>query len=374
MKINIVVEEYSIGFDTLDWFYAYRQNKNKNNNYESDITIVFNENVQDECFNVLYCNQQIKNLSTINLFDIVLIDNDGESIQNCTPEIKSALENYSHVYFLCGSFVTDDHYLKNKIIPYNHCLHLFRRCYTDGFYPQYYDTQINNVDKTKNFFFINGQNLSYRHYFAEILKQQCDFVNHFRESTEIRKTLDCQFESSEDQIFRDFVNEKYANVVVKSIFNYYTNSINCGINNKFGNIPMGYFLLPEYSEYKCAIFPESCWTNDQFFMTEKVFKCFVTECLPMPIAGANIANLYNKFGFYTAFDLCPPELRKFDSCKNHIERYQGVLDCIKWLNSNADIMISDQAKKITKHNKQNFYSTRLNMQSSLLYERIFKLC
>tara|TARA_E500000178_G_scaffold286845_1_gene288804 strand:- start:23135 stop:24268 length:1134 start_codon:yes stop_codon:yes gene_type:complete len=372
LKINVVIEQESKGLEVLDWFYAYRQSQCQKNSYKSDIDIIFSDDCKSDCINLLYSYQCHYLYHNIKDFDIVLLDNAGEALEVSTPFIKEVVEDYPHVYMLSGAFVTDDHPYKHKIIPYCHILDTFRRCYTDGFYPNFYElSQYKTKEKTKNFCFINGQNRRHRYYFSELLLSHCPFVNHHSKHTNVMETLECQFESPEDEKFRMFVNQEITVLKEKTHkFEYYSRSIPCGIDNKYGNVVPGMFLLPEYYDYHCVIFPETCWVNNQFFMTEKVFKCFISECLPLPIAGANTAKLYNKYGFHTVLDLVPDELQQVDSEMNHIQRYHGIIECIKWLNDNSDVLSSERAEKMLKTNKNNLYSSALNTEGVIIIDKI----
>jgi hypothetical protein len=130
----------------------------------------------------------------------------------------------------------------------------------------------------------------------------------------ILTTLDSQFESNEDTEFRQQVNNWYPtnNKIHETQSEYSTGSVAVGIDKKFGRVIPGYFILPEYFMYRCVIFPESTWQNDELCLSEKICKCFYAESLPWPIGGSNIHKLYNEIGFYTAWNVLPDHLKLFD--------------------------------------------------------------
>jgi len=375
MKLNFVIEKDSVGLQTLDWFYAHRQFINSHKNYKSDFEIVFNEQFEKCDKNILYTNMCEQIQHNIHDFDLVLIDNAGESLEVSTPFMKDTVEKYPHVFLLCGAFVPTEHPLHYKIIPYNHCLQRFRKSYTEGFYPNFYEspTNLSLRERKHNFYFIGGANRSWRWYFSEQLKSKCNFVDQRPNQRRLIKTLDCQFETDHDTAFRNFVNRDIEYHPDEEVdLHYYSDTVYAGINRKFGEIAQGLFLLPQYREYRCVIFPESGWINNQFFMTEKVFKCFVAECLPMPISGSNTCKFYREHGFYTLLDLCPASLQQVDQIENHVERYQAMIEVIQWVNDHISVLYSEEAQHMVKSNKNNLFDCKLNYTTTTALSNLFQ--
>jgi hypothetical protein len=139
---------------------------------------------------------------------------------------------------------------------------------------------------------------------------------------------------------------------------YYDNLIKTGIDNKFGEIPPGYFQLPLYYENSCVIFPESSWQNNELSVTEKSIKCFYAGSIPFPIGGANTNHLYNELGFYTAWNLLPDEFKQFDSMINHVERVSACVDAIKWLCDHPEVFETPEFVYYTQQNKINALTCR----------------
>ena len=148
---------------------------------------------------------------------------------------------------------------------------------------------------------------------------------------------------------------------------YYDSAVSIGIDGKFGSITPGYWLMPEYYENICVVFPESCWLNGELSITEKSAKCFLAGSMPFPIAGSDVNQLYNRLEFWTAWNLLPINLQGFDSEKNHALRYQGAVDSIAWLNANKDVFATETCKNMLLQNKLNFVS---NTMSSAVMEKI----
>ena len=150
------------------------------------------------------------------------------------------------------------------------------------------------------------------------------------------------------------VNDCYQDNSIPEPDHYYDLCPTIGIDGKFGKIAPGYFIMPEYFEYACVIFPESTWQNNELAITEKALKCFYTGSLPFPIGGANVNQLYNDIGFYTAWNLLPDNLKQFDQITDHVTRYQQAVVAVDWLNSNYAVFKSDQARSLINQNQYNF--------------------
>ena len=149
---------------------------------------------------------------------------------------------------------------------------------------------------------------------------------------------------------------------------YYNEGIVVGSNGQFGTILPGYLIMKEYFEYRCIVFPESTWQNNELALTEKAWKCFFTGSLPMPLGGSNINMMYNQFGLYTAWNLLPDHLREFDQIINHQQRYQGFAQAVKWLNDNPDSLVGDRARELIDKNYRQCFSTITHAKSSeILY-------
>lgn len=357
MKIRIHNFTDSVGLQLFDRYYAFKQSFDTKS-FETQIKIEYGP-PQPDSLNIAFFYFPTKEFCNLDLYDFVFVDNAGESLEVATDYMVQLL-NHKNVYFICGAFLTDDHPLKSKVIPYNHNIRLFHDCMTRGFYPQYYHRASNNYNPIKNLIFINGANRSWRRYFMDLLiTSQLPVDIRSDLGKEILETPDCFFEDTHDSAFRKKLSSQYP-VTEICDYDYYENLIKVGIDGKFGKIGMGYFLFDIYYQYQCVIFPETGWINNQHFATEKIYKCFVSGAIPFPLSGAKTHQLYNAHGYQTAWNLLPPDLQKFDDELDHVKRYQQIVEAIGWLTDNSEIFQSDQANSLRIQNQVNFYKNTLD--------------
>lgn len=138
-----------------------------------------------------------------------------------------------------------------------------------------------------------------------------------------------------------------------NVENYYNRKINLGIDNAFGEAPLGYFGMPEYFKYRCVLFPETTWLNNDLTISDKIIKCLIHRSIPWPIGGANINSQCQEVGIQTAWNLLPPQLQCYDSIEDHAVRYQKLAEAVAWASANPEIFVSDQAKEIVESNFRN---------------------
>jgi hypothetical protein len=357
-KIRIHKFSDSIGLQIFDRYYAYRQAVNAKNNYQSDVVIEYGLPSLD-AVNIAFSDMPQIEFCNFNNYDLVFLGNSGEALEVSTPYVAECLDKYKNVYFVSGSFLDQTHWLNSKIIPYNHNLRLFHDTMVRGFYPQYHERSWTVANHVNDICYINGANRSNRQYFMELL-QKNNLDIHIKSSltTGVIEVPDSQFEDLHDQEFRKFVNKCYNTELHESF--YYNNSIQVGINQQFGSIPPGYFTIDEYYNYKCVIFPETHWVNNQHFATEKIFKCFVAGTIPWPIAGAKTHAMYNHFGYQTAWNLLPPEHQQFDNEHDHKIRYNKIMLAIAWLKQNNHVLTSEFACNIIQQNCFNFFTNTID--------------
>lgn len=356
-KINIICNNPTkIALQVFDWYYAYYQHKGKNNGYQADISISYENRIIDGYINIkiLSIFDEVLNVKG---YDLVLLDNAGEWLGVSTRDTKNLLDNHDNVYFLCGTFLPENHTYYKKVIPYNHFYAHFLDTNFRGFYPQYYDRINSKNDNRAGICFINGNNRLNRNYIMNLINKNISSIT-IKSSWQGISTIpkNC-FESEEDMYFRDFLNQKYNYQPTEMKYHM----IAVGPNKKFGDIAAGNFVLDEYYEYECVVFPETDWANDCFFMTEKIFKCFISECIPFPIGGSGINLKYNLFGFKTAWNLLPDYHKEFDNEKNHVRRMNMIINALDWLTQNQKVFHSQQANEIKQLNKINFINSRINL-------------
>lgn len=378
--INITHFGNSIALQFFDYYYAYKQNQNQNSNYQSNITIEFNQPLSTDKINILLVDVdtcfKYRNSSDFNL---ILIDNFGEPLEVSSYMVLLMLEQHPSAYFLCGGHVEQQHRFANKILSYHHQFQTFVDYITRPFYPQYYEIKKDSKTRTNSIYFINGQTRTNRKFFLQCLNKVCgneilvrDRIHTYQ--AHATKLLDCAFESQADQDFRIWLNENITNHdnSNEEKIKYYENSVRIGINNKFGTISPGNFILDEYFSYHCIVYPESSWINNQMMLTEKTGKCCVSKSIPWPIAGANFHNIMHDFGFMTAIDLLPSELQKFDAIEDHHVRYLAQCQAIKWAFDHPEIWLSHQADRIRQNNFENCFNNPLTAKGIKKFDSIIE--
>ena len=355
MKINITVKTDSVGMQIFDTLYAFLQSLNSDN-YRAPIEITVNAPYQFNDLNILYDNLPINCLEyDLAKYDFVFFCNNVESLQVATKTMCDYIDQ-NNVYLLTNSYLTKSHPLYHKVIWFPINIMMCRDYWTRHFYPQYHENIKNrSIDRKEELIAINGSVRTNRHHFFNLLRHQIPSILQLSQiGTTIHKLNDALWESAEDAQFRNWANEKYQDISIPQPDQYYDSSPTIGIDGKFGSIPPGYFVMPEYFEYSCVIFPESAWQNNELAITEKALKCFYAGSLPFPIGGSNLNQLYNDIGFYTAWNLLPDTFKDFDQIADHAVRYQQAVAAIEWLNSNRSIFKSDWAISIIDQNRSNF--------------------
>ena len=369
-KIKVHVFSDSIGLQIFDRYYAYRQAINADNNYMADVSIEFGT-PEPGAFNIAFASMPEKQFCNFDNYDLILLDNSGEPLEVASVYIADCLIRYNHVYFITGACVDQTHWLSSKIITCSHNLRLFHDIITRGFYPHYYERSLPHGNIKHDMCYINGNNRSNRQYFMELLQKQLPDIHVRAWSKNVIEVLESQFEDKYDQEFRQFVNDRY-NIDPPSD-SYYNNCIPMGIDQKFGDIFSGFSVLDEHYNYRCVIFPETHWTNLQYFATEKIFKCFVTGAIPWPIAGAKTHAMYNQLGYQTAWNLLPKEHQKFDNELTHVTRTDQIIQAISWLKQNSDILTSNAVQSIIQQNRLNFFANSADLTTvTQLHQAIFK--
>ena len=358
----------------FDYYYAYRQSANKNNNYQSDSEIFIGHNLDfvPDAINIAFYHMPTKPIQ-LGKFDFIIVDAGQHHLEVCTAEMHKAFVEIEECYFLTGSVVSNDYPKADKLIPFPYTLPL-RDTWFRPFYPQYYDRHSRSIqDRKKHMIFINGQNRSNRQYMADLLSSTG--INIRRNNLgSTSKLIDSFFESQDDTAFRDFVNDYCCNQDDSDHVaqNYYDRSIKVGIDGKFGPSVPGFFLLDEYYQYYCVIFPETAWLNDEVWITEKFSKCAIAKSIPWPIAGANTDVLYNDLGFLTAWNLLPENLQAYNYEPDHAKRYRMCAEAIKWMADHPEILISDRAQALVQHNYEQFFTNTLEAMGPIKFDQIIK--
>jgi len=358
-KIRIHKFSNSIGLQLFDRYYAYRQAVNAKHKYQSDVIIEYGPPSSD-AINIAFSSMPQHKFCNFDDYDLVFLDNAGEPLEVGTPYIAECLDKYKNVYFISGAFLDQTHRLDSKNIPFNHNIRLLHDVMVRGFYPQYYERSWTNPTHTYDICYVNGVNRSNRQYFMELLqKNNIDIDIKSSVSDGVIEVPDCQFEDLHDQEFRKFVNNRYDTRFHREYYSRY--HVKVGIDKEYGSVLMGYFMINEYYDYKCVVFPETHWVNNQHFATEKIFKCFVAGTIPWPIAGAKTHAMYNQSGYQTVWNLLPLEHQQFDNEYDHKLRYDKIILAMQWLKQNNHVLTSEMARNIVQKNYLKFFTNTLDI-------------
>lgn len=379
MNINITIKTEGFGFQIFEELYAYRQSLDNqqglNSKYHPGWNISVNAPYSKSDFNILY-DYMPEEASNLDDYNLVFFCNSGEPLLSATPLMAKMVSN-NKVYLISNSYLDSTHSLSGKIAWYPHNFNTCRGYWARYFYPQHFENLRRlNQPRNKNIIMINGSNKSWRYHFYKLLTEQLPNLPAVSNiAAAISKTFDSQWESKEDQQFRDYVNELYPYTQSNEYtVNYRTNTVPIGIGGKFGELMPGYFIMPEYFEYHCVVFPESTWQNNELAVTEKSLKCFYSGSLPFPIGGANINRMYNEIGFSTAWNLLPEELKKFDSILDHNTRYQEAIKAIKWLEEYPKVFQTEYSQKLVQQNQTNMLVGSCDLLAMQRLEKIILDC
>jgi len=386
MKILISTLDEGIGHDILDAWHAYQQHlldaphkyrlgieyrlthevvKFTKHDYNLSILLLYAHSVLDQNLNHEVFAQ----------YDLVLICNGGEPLLVGNPLVREFIQQEPNVYLIANSYLQPGHSMFDKTIWFPHNVQLCRDYWTRHYYPQYFDNQaFSKLARNNTLYFINGANRAHRHFFIELCQQkQLEIPIQSSMGSKIIEIGDSQWESQHDRAFREALNTRYETVFPEMSDNtYYDNSVQVGIQQRFGEIATGYFLLPLYFENHCVVFPETGWQNNELNITEKSLKCFYAGSLPFPISGANVNKLYNSVGFYTAWNLLPTHLQSFDSELDHEVRYRATVECLKWVEQNPQIFHSNQFLEMTSANKINFLNCHCDSESTKNFDTLIR--
>lgn len=378
ITINIVHDEDTVSLQFFDYYYAYKQNQYPHSNYKPNIAIKFNQRIDPKYINIaLVSFRHCGKFFHQSEFDLILIENSGESLEVASVTVEMMLRTIPMVYFLCSTNLAKDHVLYDKIIEFNHCTQNFLDYIARPFYPQYWGIK-DPLVKSKDICYIHGLNRTNREYFLRCLHQivgtKLKIKNSIFTPGAVKKLIDCAFESQQDTEFRSWANENIVNCDYENQDNieYYSSCPLVGIDKKFGQVAPGNFILDEYFQHQCVVYPESSWINNQMFLTEKTYKCLVTKTVPWPISGANFHALMNTFGFQTAMNLLPKELQIFDTIMDHRERYKHTCNAILWAAEHPEIWNSSEANAIKNNNFERMWNNKLSLVGIEKFDQLIK--
>jgi hypothetical protein len=377
--INFHIKTDSYAWQIIDVLHAYYQSLGTE--FKTNTEFRMSSNFDPSADTNVFCDYMPDTIDYEELkkYQLILLTGSCEPLVVGTAAMVECLHKLDNCYVVANSLLTQDHNLYHKVIWFPANIFECRQLWTSQLYPHSFEN-INNLQKTKkqSMIFINGQKRAHRHHFIQLLKNR-NIVMPIRSSlgTNVVETNDVvMHESSDDTKFREWVNNHYSDIIPRNQFadsDYYDNLTDIGINGKFGTPPRGYRILQEYFAYNCVVFPESTWQNDELAITEKALKCFFAGSLPWPVGGSKLKSLYNQIGFFTAWNLLPSELQKFDSIPDHHERYQQEVLAIEWLSNNPDVFDLDSTKQMIASNRDLLYNNNIiTLEFTKQFDQIIK--
>jgi hypothetical protein len=355
MRINLRIKNEDVGFQIFDALYAFKQSLD----YSGNLNIVINQPPMLGDCSVLCVNMfSDTSVEETKQYDLVFMSNGGEPLTDATPWMTELIQQ-DNTYLISNSFLTQEHQLFNKVITWPDSFMLCRDYWCRHFYPQYFENLKNwnkkeNQKKKWTITAINGQNRTWRHWlFFELLPTVPNINIVTNLGSSVTRLNDPHWASTEDLMFHEWLNSRF-DFATPEPNSYYPNVKMIGIDGKFGEVPPGYFIMPEYWQSNCVLWPETTWQNNEIAVTEKACKCFYSKTIPWPVGGANIHTLYNQQGFYTAWNLLPPEHQQFDSILDHVTRYHALTRALIWATENPEIFYSKQANEMLQSNQTTF--------------------
>jgi hypothetical protein len=385
MKINVHIVENSgrnsngheyLALHVFDFYYAYMQSKNQHSNYQADLEIAIGSDLtwDPTAFNIGFYNMPETPVDH-ERFDLIMLNANGIGFEASTEELHRTLVTYDNACLMSASYVDPTHPLADKIITFPYFL-MTRDWFNRPFYPQYYERKYRPKQPGKNLIFINGQNRPHRQYMQDLIGGATGVdirTNNFSVMSKLSE-WDYHFESAEDTVFRNFVNNQFVIADSQEVpsHDYYDLSIKIGIDQKYGSIPPGYFIIDEYWDYRCVIFPETNWYNDNVFLTEKIGKTLVTKTLPWPIGGANTDVLYNQLGIKTAWNLLPERLQLYNCERDHAKRYQMCAEAIRWVGEHPEVLTTPLAQEMLESNYIWFFDNTMDANAPVKLDKIIQ--
>lgn len=374
MNLNFINVKDRIVGQLIDYWAAYRQFCNRDQNYRLDVEVCFTEHALPDRTNVMIMgiSDEIdpRDHPSVDLF---LLDNNGESLEVSSDRFRDLMLYRSDCVMVCGSYLGPDHPLYDRIVSWNHNHTMTVDAMARAFYPQYHDLRIQRHVRDRTMIYCNGQSRAWRQHWMHLMDHECKIDVRNNLSSRVMPVLHCAWESDEDRMFREWLNCQAW--VEHSGEDYeWCNPVAIGLEHqgrpKFGYILAAYTMLDLYYQYHCVLYPESSWINDQLFLTEKTFKCLAAGAIPWPISGAGTNRMMRDLGVLTAWNLLPPELQTWDDDRDHRARYQAQSRAVAWMAERPHIWQSSQADHIRTNNLHWFYCNNMNVRAAQTLDHI----
>ena len=287
----------------------------------------------------------------IPLYDIVIIDNQLESVSVSSDEVKRLLIAHPNVFYMCGSIIGRDHLLYDKVITFDLFWEIIKHQYTS--FQLGTSHFVGNSNTRSGVVYIGGEMRSYRRYIYDLLETVN--IKKIQRDNVVSCTDDVYYDDYTQQ-FVDKCNEKYnvTGVIPDSSPLYQPTYL--GIDGRRqGECSLGVFILPEYTMSNCIVYPESSFTNNEFHPTEKTWKCVVCNTHWIMFAGRGAYGIMRDYGFRSILEETPVGIG-FDNISNHEQRYNAVVEAIRYVSENPAVFDTANAKNILTDNYRNFYN------------------
>jgi hypothetical protein len=374
--INFNIKNDSQGFQIIDVLYAYYQSFDCK--FQPKVEFRLSTEFDSSANLNIFCDYMPHTVdyNELEKYQLILLTSSCEPLTVSTAAMVECLYKLDNCYLICNSLLTVDHNLYNKVIWFPGNILACTRVWTEHFYPYVFENIARTqLPRNQSGIFVNGQNRAHRHYFIEELKNSnTEILLRTSLTQTVEETKDVIIhESLRDTEFREWVNDHYNNIIIRNqTSDYYNSSDIIGVGGKFGIRTPGVRILEEYFTHHFVVFPESTWQNDEMAITEKALKCFFAGSMPWPVGGSNLNFLYNQVGFYTAWNLIPEELQKFDSIDDHRTRYQQQVLAINWLLNNLDVFNLQSTKQMIASNQKLLYNNHITLQFVKQFDQLIQ--
>ena len=360
MKIGINWTQETVALQTLDYVQSYLQHLERDRGYQACHEIVMPA-AGDEDRQFLIAHIEGVRAVEPHKYHAVFVTNGSDPTNVADDACKQLINDHQNVYWIGNSFFHPDHVLHDRAVWYAHNINYCHDVWTRSFYPQWFDHHVKvnapGQVRDRDIVVIAGANRAWRHHaLLEIKKHlpEIDSLHDINEHNDVYESEQGLWESPQDVAFREWVNSQYP-VKTEPMMPYRdTNFIYFGINRKFGYAPPAYVILDHYYQYRMVVVPESSCYNHELSISEKTLKCFFAGALPFPLAGSHVNQLYNRMGYFTAWNLLPQELQLFDSELDHRRRFQQAAEAVAWINDHAEVLQSQPAQVFIAQNMLRF--------------------
>jgi|15BtaG_2_1085339.scaffolds.fasta_scaffold00787_4 hypothetical protein len=345
-----------------EYFYAYYQYQSYPNDTDININFLsdknFNEiNFSNDALNIVHFSMNDFKYTLrydLNKFDVVIFDNMFEHLMVSDPDIIKYVLQHDNAYLSVGSYVSNEHHMFEKFIPFQMDIVNCRDWYTNPkVFSSYSFNHIN--DKKNNLIYIGAELRSWRKFIIDNLTKNININVHQVPQTVVC-TRDTNLGDSYTQNFIEYCNNKYQVTGVEEVENPLYKELIYGHKDRpAGKSLMSAWIIPEFINSKCVVYAESSFVNDEICLTEKTIKCIMTKTHWIFFAGSNAYKLLKEFGLRSVLELIPGGL-EFDCIKNPKERFKKQISLIKYLSEHPEIFDTPEAQNIVNSNYEIFIS------------------